>query len=142
MSERFPGKVVLVAGGTGGLGRAVSRAFLREGAKVAVTYRKREEFDALRQAAGENGSRLNGHVTDVTHEASVGQLVGKILAEQGPLDALVNTVGGYAGGVQLWDMETKILDLAEARGYRPRHPFPVQRGGQSHSRGGHSGLWG
>ena len=110
ISERFSDQVVLVAGGTGGLGRAVSRAFLREGAKVAVTYRKREEFDALRQAAGENGSRLNGHVTDVTHEASVGQLVGKILAEQGPLDALVNTVCGYAGGVQLWDMETKILD--------------------------------
>ena len=110
MSERFPGKVVLVAGGTGGLGRAVSLAFLREGARVAVTYRKQEEFDALKQAAGANGARLGGHVTDVTDEAAVRQLVANILAEHGTLDALVNTVGGYAGGVSLWDLETKILD--------------------------------
>jgi NAD(P)-dependent dehydrogenase (short-subunit alcohol dehydrogenase family) len=110
MSERFPGKVALVAGGTGGLGRAVSLTFLQEGANVIVTYRKQEEFDALKKAAGANGSRLGGHATDVTDEAAVSQLVGKILAERGKLDALVNTVGGYAGGVPLWDLETKILD--------------------------------
>jgi NAD(P)-dependent dehydrogenase (short-subunit alcohol dehydrogenase family) len=110
MSERFSGRVALVAGGTGGLGRAVSLAFLQEGANVVVTYRKQEEFDALRQAAGATGSRLAGHVTDVTDESSVSQLVEKILAKHGRLDALVNTVGGYAGGVQLWDLETKVLD--------------------------------
>ncbi|HXR91129.1 MAG TPA: hypothetical protein VN750_12730, partial [Steroidobacteraceae bacterium] len=41
--------VTLVAGGTGGLGRAVSQAFLAAGATVAVTYRKRAEFDELRR---------------------------------------------------------------------------------------------
>ncbi len=58
MSPKFEGKVVLVAGGTGGLGRAVTLAFLEEGAKLVVTYRKQEEFDALTSAAGTNGSRL------------------------------------------------------------------------------------
>jgi NAD(P)-dependent dehydrogenase (short-subunit alcohol dehydrogenase family) len=110
MSERFLGKVALVAGGTGGLGRAVSLAFLQEGAKVAVTYRKPEEFDALKQAAGAKGSRLGGYATDVTDETAVSQCVEKILAEHGRLDALVNTVGGYAGGVQLWDLQTRVLD--------------------------------
>ena len=110
MSERFSGKVALVAGGTGGLGRAVSLAFLQEGANVVVTYRKQEEFDALKKAAGANGSRLAGHAADVTDEASMRELVGKILAQHGKLDALVNTVGGYAGGVPLWDLETKVLD--------------------------------
>jgi NAD(P)-dependent dehydrogenase (short-subunit alcohol dehydrogenase family) len=110
MSERFPGQVVLVAGGTGGLGRAVSLAFLQEGADVVVTYRRQEEFDTLKQTAGANGSRLAGHATDVTAEASVGDLVAKILAQHGKLDALVNTVGGYAGGVPLWDLDTKVLD--------------------------------
>ena len=38
------GKVALVAGGTGGLGRAVSLAFLKEGADVIVTYRNDQEF--------------------------------------------------------------------------------------------------
>ena len=110
MSAKFSDQVVLVAGGTGGLGRAVSLAFLQQGARVAVTYRKPDEFDALRQAAGANAARLVGHATDVTEEAATGQLVARILAEHGPLDALVNTVGGYAGGVNLWEQETKILD--------------------------------
>ncbi len=110
MNERFPGRVALVAGGTGGLGRAVSLAFLQEGAKVTVTYRKQEEFDALKLAAGAGGSRLEGHVADVTAEASVSELVAKILAQHAKLDALVNTVGGYAGGVPLWDLETRVLD--------------------------------
>ena len=46
------GKTVLVAGGTGGLGRGVSLAFLEEGAKVIVTYRNETEFQALKAAAG------------------------------------------------------------------------------------------
>ena len=110
MSEGFADQVVLVAGGTGGLGRAASLAFLLQGANVVVTFRKQEELDALKQAAGANGSRLEGYATDVTDEVAVRQLVAKILAQHGPLDALVNTVGGYAGGVKLWEQETKILD--------------------------------
>ena len=46
MDINFSDKVVLIAGGTGGLGNAVSRTFLEEGAKVVVTYRKDEEFAA------------------------------------------------------------------------------------------------
>ncbi len=110
MSAKFEGRVVLVAGGTGGLGRAVSLAFLEEGARVVVTYRKQEEFDALKSAAGANGSQLEGNSVDVTDEAAVRQLIEKILTKHGRLDALVNTVGGYAGGVTLWELETKVFD--------------------------------
>jgi len=42
MNSRFKSNVVLVAGGTGGLGRAVSLAFLQEGATTVVTYRKED----------------------------------------------------------------------------------------------------
>jgi len=110
MGARFDGKVLLVAGGTGGLGRAVSLRFLEEGAKLVVPYRKQEEFEALKKAAGKAGSRLEGHTVDVTDEAAVGQLVDGLVAQHGQLDALVNTAGGYAGGVKLWEMETKVLE--------------------------------
>ena len=110
MSGKFDGKVVLVAGGTGGLGRAVSLAFLKENAAVAVTYRKQEELDALKVAAGTNGSRLEGHVIDVTDEAAVRQLVEKIVAKYRRLDGMVNTVGGYAGGTKLWELDTRVFD--------------------------------
>jgi|SRR5271166_862610 len=110
MNVSFAGKVILVAGGTGGLGRSVSLAFLEEGAKVVVTYRVPEEFAALQNAAGANGSSLDGHQVDVTDEAAVGELVDDIVAMHGRLDAMVNTVGAYAGGVKLWELDTKIFD--------------------------------
>jgi NAD(P)-dependent dehydrogenase (short-subunit alcohol dehydrogenase family) len=110
MSARFEGKVVLVAGGTGGLGHAVTLAFLEEGAKVVATYRKQEEFDALKSAAGTNGSRLEGHALDVTDEAAVRQLVEKIVGKHRRLDTMVNAVGSYAGGTKLWELETKVFD--------------------------------
>jgi NAD(P)-dependent dehydrogenase (short-subunit alcohol dehydrogenase family) len=110
MSGKFDGKVVLVAGGTGGLGHAVSLTFLEENAAVAVTYRKEEELDALKIAAGTNGSRLEGHAVDVTDEAAVRQLVERIVAKYRRLDAMVNTVGGYAGGTKLWELDTRVFD--------------------------------
>ncbi len=103
-------RVVLVAGGTGGLGRAVSLAFLKDGAQVVVTHRKQEEFDALKNLAGANSSQLDGQKLDVTDEPAVGKLVEGIIARYRRLDAMVNTVGGYAGGMKFWEMDTKIFD--------------------------------
>jgi NAD(P)-dependent dehydrogenase (short-subunit alcohol dehydrogenase family) len=102
--------VVVVAGGTGGLGRAVSLAFLNEDAYVVVTYRKQPEFDALKNLARGNGSRLEGYRVDVTDEAEAGKFIEGVVGRHGRLDALVNTVGGYAGGVKLWELDTKVFD--------------------------------
>jgi NAD(P)-dependent dehydrogenase (short-subunit alcohol dehydrogenase family) len=113
MDLEFSGKRVLVAGGTGGLGRAVSSAFLERGATVIVTYRVDKEFDDLKddlKKVGQNAGSLEGHNVDVTDEAAVHQLVEAILSAHGWLDALVNAVGGYAGGVPLWELESKVFD--------------------------------
>ncbi|PYU01155.1 MAG: short-chain dehydrogenase [Acidobacteria bacterium] len=110
MSARFEGSTVLVAGGTGGLGRAVTSAFLEEGANVVVTYRNQPEWERFKNSASANASRLQGHEVDVTDEAAVNQLIEKVLLKQGRLDAMVNTVGGYAGGLKLWEMETIVFD--------------------------------
>jgi len=110
MSGRFSGSVVLVAGGTGGLGRAVTSAFLEESATVAVTYRNHPEWEKFKTATSTHAARLEGHEVDVTDEAAVRQLVEKILSKHSRLDALVNTVGGYAGGLKLWEMETKVFE--------------------------------
>jgi NAD(P)-dependent dehydrogenase (short-subunit alcohol dehydrogenase family) len=110
MTSRFSNKVVLVAGGTGGLGRTVSLAFRREDAKVVVTYREQKEFDALKTEAGGKESSIEGYQIDVTDEIAVGQLFDKVISQHGRVDALVNAVGGYAGGVNLWELETKVFD--------------------------------
>ena len=110
MTARFEGRVVLVAGGTGGLGRAVTSAFLEEGATAAVTYRNQPEWEKFKTAASAQPGRLEGFEVDVTDETTVRQLVEKILSKHGRLDAMVNTVGGYAAGPKLWEMETKVFE--------------------------------
>lgn len=109
MSE-FAGKSVLIAGGTGGLGRAVTTAFLNERAKVIVTYRRREEFDALAKLVAAHGPSLQGQQLDVTDEAAVQQLAQKVVSQHGRLDILVNAVGAYAGGTPLWETDSKTFD--------------------------------
>src|SRR3981189_1114426 len=110
MNINFSGKSVLVAGGTGGLGAAVSLAFLEEGARVTVTYRKEEEYAALKDAAAIRAAALEGSRVDVTDERATAELVTGIVARHGRLDALVNAVGSYVGGVTLWELETKVFD--------------------------------
>jgi NAD(P)-dependent dehydrogenase (short-subunit alcohol dehydrogenase family) len=110
MDVSFKDKVVLVAGGTGGLGRAVSLAFLAEGARTIVTYRADAEYAALRDAAGAHSGLLEGHTADVTDEQAVLSLVDGVLTSHGRLDVLVNTVGGYAGGIKFWDLNTKTFE--------------------------------
>lgn len=110
MNISFSGSVVIVAGGTGGLGAAVSLAFLQEGAKVIVTYRKQEEFRSLQESASHHSSSLEGRQIDVTDEAATTAFVNGVVERHGALHVLVNTVGGYAGGIKLWDLTTKTLD--------------------------------
>jgi NAD(P)-dependent dehydrogenase (short-subunit alcohol dehydrogenase family) len=110
MSERYSGQVALVAGGTGGLGRAVSVAFLEAGATVVVTYRRQNEFEALRHAAGTHASRLEGQGIDVTNDAAVHQMISSVVANHGRLDAMTNAVGAYAAGWKLWEAEPRVLD--------------------------------
>src|SRR5262245_53005965 len=110
MTTRFSGKTLLVAGGTGGLGRAVSLALLEEGATVVTAYWVQPELDALVQAAGANRPRLDGRRVDVTDETAVRGLIDGVLAQHGRLDALVNTVGGYAGGSKLWEFDGAVFD--------------------------------
>src|SRR5947199_10141916 len=106
----FKDRVALIAGGTGGLGRAVSQAFLTAGARVIVTYRNKQEFDELKKIAGAGSSDLVGSDVDVTDQAAVQKFISTIAKENSRLDFLVNTVGAYAGGVKLWDIDPDVFN--------------------------------
>jgi NAD(P)-dependent dehydrogenase (short-subunit alcohol dehydrogenase family) len=109
-SSEHKGKVVVVAGGTGGLGRPVSLAFLAAGATVVVSYIKQDEFESLKTEAGSSAAALEGQALDVTNETTVGKFMEGVVARHTRLDALVNTVGGYIGGVKLWELAPPDLD--------------------------------
>jgi NAD(P)-dependent dehydrogenase (short-subunit alcohol dehydrogenase family) len=118
----FHDKIVLVTGGTGGLGREVTMAFLEAGATVTVTYVVPEEFSAIVSAAERTGAAPPaGANVDVTNEQAAGKFFAGIVAKHGRLDILVNTVGGYAGGTSLWETDArtydKMLDLNLKAGF-------------------------
>src|SRR6185312_14701908 len=110
MDNRFADNVILLAGGTGALGQAISLAFLTELGKVVVTYQRPEEFAALQKAAAAHGPQLEGHQVDVTDETAARQLIEAISGRYDRLDVLVNAVGAYAGGLALWQTELQTFD--------------------------------
>lgn len=107
---RFRDKVALIAGGTGALGRAVSAAFAREGARVIVTYRRQPEFDALISQSKGGGHGVTGVMVDATDAAGVARMLEGVLAKWGALDILVNTIGAYHGGKRIWEEEPSAYE--------------------------------
>jgi NAD(P)-dependent dehydrogenase (short-subunit alcohol dehydrogenase family) len=85
MTTKLGSGVALVAGGTGGLGRAVSLALLERGWTAVVTYRRPEEWEALQRVEGANSSRLEGARLDVTDEVAVAGLISNLVGKFGRL---------------------------------------------------------
>ena len=91
MSGKLEGKIALVTGGTAGIGLATARRFVKEGAYVFVTGRRRTELDATAKL-------MSGHVTAVKADASklddLDKLVAQIKREKGRLDIVYANAGG------------------------------------------------
>src|SRR5919198_2139532 len=102
-------KVVLVSGGTQGVGAGAARAAAREGAAVAVTRRRREPGEALAtelQAAGAKALFFQADVADV---AQAQGSVAATVATLGRVDCLVNAAGLTARGTLL-DTTPELFD--------------------------------
>jgi NAD(P)-dependent dehydrogenase (short-subunit alcohol dehydrogenase family) len=94
-----PGRVAIVAGGTGALGQSICLAFLSAGHTVCVPFAVPEETEALRARLGPaEAPRLDAAACDVTDEAAVNRFVAGVVERHGRVDVLVNAVGGFAGG--------------------------------------------
>ena len=91
-------KVVLVTGGTGGIGTAIVKAFLAEGAKVAFSSTSQEKIDKLMPTLEGDA---HGFVCDATQEDQVKALVENAKAHYGTLDIVVPNAGyeGHASGI-------------------------------------------
>jgi NAD(P)-dependent dehydrogenase (short-subunit alcohol dehydrogenase family) len=87
------GKIILVTGGSKGIGLACARAFLMEGGRIAIVSRSRENLDAaLRNLAGPTED-LIAIACDLTGKAAADRMVSEIEQRLGPVDVLVNSAG-------------------------------------------------
>ena len=116
---RFDAKAVLVAGGTGALGRAVTLAFLRESADVTVTWQHENELTTLNGEAGAHIAKLQARRVDIADAAAVDRLIDEIVAAKGRLDILINAAGGFEGGAKMWDTDPATLDRMLALNLKP-----------------------
>ncbi|AWB25346.1 KR domain-containing protein [Methylobacterium currus] len=89
MQLGLDGKVVLITGGSKGIGLACARAFLDEGAKVGIVSRSRDNLDRARAALGP----VAGTTADLVDPAQALAALDALEAELGPVDVLVNSAG-------------------------------------------------
>ncbi|HEY9104208.1 SDR family NAD(P)-dependent oxidoreductase [Chitinimonas sp.] len=83
-------KIVLITGGTSGIGLATAQAFLAQGAKVVITGRNVERGQVAEQSLRELGGEVHFHACDVSDPASMTALQAAIRARYGRLDCAVN----------------------------------------------------
>lgn len=88
------GKVALVLGGAGGLGRAIARSLAAEGARVALADIDAERLSEAVTALGRDGHEALGLPWDLGDLEQVDQNVGRIERSWGPVQILVNITGG------------------------------------------------
>ncbi len=91
MPGRFENKVVVVTGGTSGIGLATATAFAREGASVIITGRRQEALDAAVRAIGD---RLTAVRADMASLADIDRFYDAIRQEHAQIDALFANAGG------------------------------------------------
>jgi NAD(P)-dependent dehydrogenase (short-subunit alcohol dehydrogenase family) len=99
MDLRLDHYVALVSGGGSGIGEAIARAFVRTGAAVAISGRRREVIEAAAAAlAPAAGGRVLAIAGDVSKRADCERMVTETVARFGRLDVLVNNAGVSRGG--------------------------------------------
>jgi NAD(P)-dependent dehydrogenase (short-subunit alcohol dehydrogenase family) len=115
MDKRFTGKVVLITGGTSGIGRATAIAFAEQGADVVIAGRREAEGAeslTLVQKAGGQGLFVR---VDVNDESEIEAMVAKTLERFGRLDFAFNNAGvgglGRATMTATADIYDQIMNI-------------------------------
>jgi len=131
----FQNKVVIITGGASGIGGATTRAFLREGAKVAFTYSSSgEEAARIQKESESTGALARGFQVDVRDATAVSEFFESVERDIGPVDVLFANAGGLLkrsrcvdSSVELWNealavnlVSTFIACQAALRSMEPR----------------------
>ena len=93
MTQGIEGKVVLITGGSTGIGAETARLLASRGASVAVAARRKDKLDDVVAGIATAGGSSRPHQLDVTDKKQVEAVVAQVVAEFGRLDVLINNAG-------------------------------------------------
>ncbi|MFC7446840.1 SDR family NAD(P)-dependent oxidoreductase [Rhodococcus daqingensis] len=112
---RLDGKVAIVTGGAGGIGRGIVRAFAKEGARILFVDINDEAGAALERELDGAGRFLNA---DLSEEASAAAIVAAAVEAFGRVDVLVNNAHA-SRQASLLETTQEMLDLSFGTGFYP-----------------------
>jgi short-subunit dehydrogenase len=92
--------VVLITGGSRGLGLALAREFAQHGAQLVICARQQESLEAARRELESMGCQVLAMTCDITQRQQVQDLIDQVLARLGHIDILVNNAGVITVGPQ------------------------------------------
>src|SRR5262249_22884591 len=137
-SMRLEHKVALVTGGGTGIGEAIAMVFAREGAKVAVTGRRKDQLERVVREIGRTGKQALAVAGSVTNEGEVREAVAGTVKVVRRLDILVNNAGILFHTAPLhettdhiWDETFDVFMKGTFRFIRATIPQMLQQGGGS-----------
>ena len=91
------GRIAVITGASGGLGRQFALALAKQGADIAILARRENKMEEVAEEIRALGSKCLTVKTDVTKLADIKNAVKAVLAEYGKVDILVNNAGGAQG---------------------------------------------
>ncbi len=124
-------KVVVITGGSGGIGKAMAQAFLREGAKAIVLADLNAE--AVESTATELG--CDGMACDVTREEQIQALVDATIAKHGRIDLFCSNAGAGGQGLltdapnEIWQIQWDLHVMSHLYAARAVLPGMIEQGG-------------
>ncbi len=105
MDLQLQGKHVLVTGGSKGIGKAIAKEFLEEGARVSIAARNLNDLEKTKE---ELGKGISIYQTDITNADEREKLMQSFVNEHGSIDVLINNAGG-SKGANITDTEMDLF---------------------------------